>query len=149
MIMAQLASLLVTGWLVWSAVVSFRLSRQPARVLIGHSFWVEVLALLCCGTIMVAFELASGRTVGWEALRSPLRTARIAVWLAPIAILLARLSPLALVGAIVFLVGTTRMLYSEWAEDGAEFADGLAPSHALWRSQFRPRWWPCGWELLS
>jgi hypothetical protein len=120
--LAQLASLLVTGWLVWTAVGLFRLSGRSPSALIGHSFWVELLALLCCGTILIAFELASGRALGWEALRSPLRTARIAVWLAPMAILLSRLSPLALVGALVFVIGTTHLLYSEWAEGTAKFA---------------------------
>jgi len=120
--MAQLASLLVTGWVVWSAVMFFRLSGRSARALIGHSFWVEVLALLCCASIMIAFELVSGRAQGWEALRTPLWSARIAVWLTPIAILLSRSSPLALVGALVFVVGATRLLYSNWAEGGAEFS---------------------------
>lgn len=112
---AQLASLVATGWIVWSVVASSRWHPQSLAGLVTQAFVVAMLALVSTATLMTAFQLLGARSLGFDALRTSLRTARPAVWLAPTAILVLRWSPVALGAALVLVVSTTEMLYAQWA----------------------------------
>jgi hypothetical protein len=113
---AQLASLVATGWIVWSVAASSRSHRQSLAGVLIEAVVDALLAFLCSGTLMTAFQLMSAYSVGFDALRVSLRTARTSIWLAPTAILLLRLSPLAIGAALAFVIDITQMLYSQWGE---------------------------------
>lgn len=113
---AQLASLVATGWIVWSVAASSRPHKQSLAGVVTESAADALLALVCAGAIMTAFQLVSARSMGADALRISLRTARTSIWLAPTAILLSRLSPLAVGAALALVIDITQMLYSQWAE---------------------------------
>jgi hypothetical protein len=80
------------------------------------------LAFICSGTFMAAFQgmtafqLASARSLGFDALRISLGTARTSVWLAPTAILLSRASPFAVGAVLALVIGITQLLYFQWSE---------------------------------
>jgi hypothetical protein len=112
----QLASLAVSGLIVWRAASSTRLVRPTLAGAAAQACGIALLALLCSGAIMIAFQLVSGRSLGLETLRSSLRTGRTALWLAPIAILISRLPAVALAAALVFAISATQLLYFRWLE---------------------------------
>jgi hypothetical protein len=113
---AQLAALAVSGLIVWRAALSTRLVRPTLAGAAGQACGIALLGLLCSGAIMIAFQLLSGRSLGFETLRISLRTARTALWLAPIAILISQLPAVALGAALVFAISATQLLYSQWLE---------------------------------
>src|SRR5580704_7764185 len=80
---AQLASLVATGWIVWSVAASSRSHRQSLAGVLIEAVVDALLAFLCSGTLMTAFQLMSAYSVGFDALRVSLRTARTSIWLAP------------------------------------------------------------------
>jgi len=114
-LLAQSASLLATGLIVWTAAASSRFGRESSAGVAGHALGVALLALLCSGTIMLVFQLVSARSLQFGALRISLGTARTAVWLAPVAILFARFSPAALCAALVFTISATKLVHFERA----------------------------------
>jgi hypothetical protein len=128
-LLAQLASLAATGWIVWSVASFSRPHPQSLFGIITQAAAYVVLAFVCSGIFMTGFQLASARSLGFDALRISLRTARTAVWLAPTAILLSRSSPVAVGAALTLVIGTTQMLYSQWAE--LEGAAGPLPARAF------------------
>jgi hypothetical protein len=113
---AQLAALAVSGLIVWRAALSTRLVHPTLAGVAGQACGIALLGLLCSGAIMIAFQLLGGRSLGFETLRISLRTARTALWLAPIAILISRLPAVALGAALVFAISATQLLYSQWME---------------------------------
>jgi hypothetical protein len=113
---AQLAALAVTGLIVWRAALSTRLVHPTLAGAAGQACGIALLGLLCSGAIMIALQLLSGGSLGFETLRISLRTARTAVWLAPIAVLFYLLPAAALAAALVFAIATTQLLYSRGPE---------------------------------
>jgi hypothetical protein len=112
----QVASLAAAGWIVWALVGSSRSQPRSLAVVVTIAVVYALLAFLSTAAFMTAFELFSARSRGFDALRVSVKTAQPAVWLAPTAILLSRLSPVAVGAALVLVVSTTRMLYAQWAE---------------------------------
>jgi hypothetical protein len=125
---AQLASLAVTGCIVWSVAVSSRRHPQSLAGMVTQAGVDTLLAFVCSGTLMTAFQLASARSLGFDALRISLRTARTSIWLAPTAILLSRSSPVAVGAALALVIGIAQMLYSQWSE--LESVAGPAPARS-------------------
>jgi len=115
-LLTQLASLVATGWIVWSVAASFRPHPHSLVGVVTEAAADALLAFVSAGAIMTAFQLVSARSMGADALRISLRTARTSIWLAPTAILLSRLSPLAVGAALALVIDITQMLYSQWAE---------------------------------
>jgi hypothetical protein len=128
-LLAQLASLAATGWIVWSVASFSRPHPQSLFGIITQAAAYVVLAFVSSGIFMTGFQLASARSLGFDAIRISLRTARTAVWLAPTAILLSRSSPVAVGAALTLVIGTTQMLYSQWGE--LEGAAGPLPDRAF------------------
>jgi hypothetical protein len=113
---AQLGSLAATGCIVWLLAVRSRPHVHSLPGAVTQSVVVGLVAFVCSGMFMTAFQLATARSLGFDALRTSLPTARTAVWLAPTAILLTRSSPFAVGAALALVIGTTKMLYFQWAE---------------------------------
>jgi hypothetical protein len=123
---AQLASLVATWWIVWSVAEFSRLHPQSLAGVVTEAAVYTLLAFVCSGTFMTLFQLASARSLGFDALRISLATAQSSVWLAPTAILLSRSSPFAVGAALVLVTSTTQLLYSQWA--ALESAAGPPPA---------------------
>ena len=126
---AQLASLLAAGWVVWPVAASFRLPRQSVFSVAAHALALALLALLASAAVMAAFQVASAGSLEFDRLRTPLRTAQTAIWLAPIAILFPRSPVAALIVTLVFTISATELFYSEWAESA-----GSARPHTQFRA---------------
>src|SRR5271170_221318 len=125
---AQLASLAATGWIVWSVAASSRPRRQSLAGVLTEAVVDALIAFLCSGAFMTAFQSVSTHFLRLEALRISLRTARTSIWLAPTAILLLRLSPLAIGAALALVIDITQMLYFQWEE--LESVAGAPPARS-------------------
>ncbi len=112
--LAQLASLAATGWIVWSIAVRAGPHPQSLPGVVIQAVMVGLLAFVCSGIFMTAFQLVNARRLGFDTLRVSLRTAQPSIWLAPTAILLSRWSPFAVGAALALVIATTQMLYSQW-----------------------------------
>jgi len=113
--LAQLASLAATGWIVWSVAADFRPHPHSLAGEVTEAVVDALLAFLCSGVFMIVFQSVSAHSLGADALRISLRTARTSIWLTPTAILLSRLSPLAVGAALALVIDITQMLYTQWA----------------------------------
>jgi hypothetical protein len=114
LLLAQFAGLLATAWLVWTTSVSPRLAHQPVARLIREAFKHVLVAGVASVAITLGLYLLISRSSSIDALRMALRTSATAVWFAPATILLSAMSPAALGAALVLVVSTTRLLYSQW-----------------------------------
>jgi hypothetical protein len=113
-----------------------RSSRAHTQTLAGIVIQAGVYALLafiCSGTFMTAFQVVSTRSLGFNALRIPLRTARTSIWLAPSAILIARSSPVAVGAVLALVIGITQLLYSQGPELESVAGPQAARSHTWLR----------------
>jgi hypothetical protein len=114
MLIAQVAGLFATAWIVWSMAVLPRLSQQPLAEIVRTAL---VYAMFACGSgaaITLVLYLAIARTIRHDAVLLAVRTSATAVWFAPAAILLTALSPAAIGAALVLVVSATRLLYDQW-----------------------------------
>jgi hypothetical protein len=112
----QLAGLYATGYVVWFAVVFPRLHNHS---LMGVAMWAtaeSLLAFLCSLAILMSIHWAATRSMGFDGRRMALQTSRTAIWFAPAAILLFRLSPAAFGAALVLVISATGTLCSQWLE---------------------------------
>ncbi len=112
----QLVGLYATASFIWFTVVFPRLHNHS---LIGAATWAlaeSLLAFFCSLAILMAIHAAVTRSMGFDGLRMALQTSRTAVWFAPAAILLFRLSPAAFGAALVSVISVTGTLCSQWVE---------------------------------
>ena len=144
---AQIASLFVTGCVVWAVV----LSLDPVPITIGWVLGLSLLAWFCCSGMFAGLHFLCAEPITAQTGRTLLRTSTMAVWFTPAAILLAEYSPAAMVAWLIVVVGATRVLYSEWkfAQEEPErplpapsvhqlFEDYAHPSPALFK-QLAPK----------
>jgi hypothetical protein len=129
----QLASLLVTAWVIWKiAIIPFvPLGLGTAGFLpqtIFLAVWYSLAALLLSGAITFLLLLAVRRIERTETIRVTLRTCAAGVWFAPAAILLGSSSPLATTVALVLVVSVTRVLYSQWRMTPQQARSELSPA---------------------
>lgn len=116
--LAQIVSLLVTGFLIWNTTVRPQLLFLPLADVAARALLFAVLAWLLAGAITLGlYFLVPGLRSG-RMLASALRAAFVGVWFAPACILLSHLSPASLAAALILVVAATRMLYTEWVEWG-------------------------------
>ncbi len=111
--LVQVASLFATGWMVWLNTISPRLHRYSWATLIGSALGYTVFACAASAAITIGLLLAIRRERG-EIVWGTLRTSAAGAWFAPAIILLSQFSPASLTAALVLVVTTTRLLYSEW-----------------------------------
>jgi len=107
---AQIASLFVTGCVVWIVL----LSLDPLPITFGWVLGLSLLAWFCCAGMFAGMHFLFAEPITARNGRTLLRTSTIGVWFTPAAILLAEYSPAAMVAWLIVVVGTTRVLYSEW-----------------------------------
>jgi hypothetical protein len=127
---AQVASLFLTGLLIWNSAVRPQLVFLPLSTVVAHALLYAGLAWFFSAVITFGLCLfvpgkESGRVV-W----SVFRAAAVGVWFAPACILLSQLSPASLAAAMVLVIAATRLLYSEWTA-GRPPAPAPAPTPAL------------------
>lgn len=94
--------------------VAPKLGRHPFADIVRQALQHALLACLASVAITLCLYLLIARSGRTDALVSALRTSSTAVWFAPATLLLTDLSPLALGAALVLVVSTTRLLYSQW-----------------------------------
>lgn len=114
LLLAQFAGLLATAWVVWTTSVGPRLTHQPLARLVKEALQHTLVAVGASAAITLGLYLLISRSSRIDALRVALRTSATAVWFAPATILLSAMSPAALAAALVLVVSTTRLLYSQW-----------------------------------
>jgi len=116
MLIAQVAGLFATAWLVWSAAVLPRLSQQPLADIVRSALLHTLFACGSGAAITLVLYLAIARSIRHDAVLLALRTSATAVWFAPAAILLTALSPAAIGAALVLVVSATRLLHDQWRQ---------------------------------
>src|SRR5229473_7275635 len=116
MLIAQVAGLFATAWIVWSVAVLPRLSYQPLAQIVLSAFLHTLFACAAAVTITLLLYFAISRTIRHDTVLVALRTSATAVWFAPAAILLTALSPAAIAAALVLVVSATRLLYDQWRQ---------------------------------
>ena len=114
MLVVQVGGLLATAWLIWSISLLPRLEREPMANVVTQAVAYTLLACLASALIALSLYLLIARSFSEEAIRMGLRTSGTAVWFAAATILLAQLSPATLPAALVLVISTTRLLYSQW-----------------------------------
>jgi hypothetical protein len=110
----QVASLIVTASIIWVNGISPRLHRFSWATLIGTALGYTIFACGASAAITVGLLLAVPRTERGDIVWKTLRTSAAGAWFAPAILLLSQLSPASLAGAVVLVMTTTRVLYSEW-----------------------------------
>lgn len=114
MLVVQVGGLLATAWLIWSISLLPRLDREPMADVVAQALAYTLLACLASALIALSLYLLIARSFSDEAIRMGLRTSGTAVWFGAATILLAELSPATLPAALVLVISTTRLLYSQW-----------------------------------
>jgi hypothetical protein len=127
MLIAQVASLFATAWIVWSVAVLPRLSQQPLAQIVRSAFLHTLFACGAAVTITLLLYLAIARSIRHDTVLVALRTSATAVWFAPAAILLTALSPAAIAAAVVLVISATRLLYDQWRQFQPSEAAHLVP----------------------
>ena len=113
-LLAQVAGLLGTGWLVWSASLVPRLDRQPLAFVIAEALEYALMAWAWSAAITFLLFLMVPKSNRSEAAAIALRTASTAVWFGPATILLSMFSPATLAAALILVVNATRLLSVHW-----------------------------------
>ena len=114
MLAVQIGGLLVTSWIVWSVSLQPRLDREPLPDLVLQVLSYTLLVCLSAAVITLGLYVLVARSFDDDTIRMALRTSGTAVWFAAATILLAQMSPATLPAALVLIVSTTRLLYSQW-----------------------------------
>jgi hypothetical protein len=115
--LAQIASLLATGVIIWNATIRPHLMFERTSVIVIHALLYAVLAWFFSAVIVAGLWLFVPDRGAKELLSTTFRTASVAVWFAPACILLSQLSPASLVAALVLVIAATRLLYKEWVTE--------------------------------
>jgi hypothetical protein len=112
--LAQIASLLVTGVLIWNSAVRPQLVFLPLSAVVAHALLYAALAWFFSAVITFGLCLFLPGEQSSRVVWSVFRAAAVGVWFAPACILLSQLSPASLAAALVLVIAATRLLYSEW-----------------------------------
>jgi len=110
----QVASLLGTGWFIWNTTAAAQWFHISVQWLLLQSALAAGAAWAASAAITLTLYALAMQWERADAIKAALRTSAVAVWFAPAVILLSQLSPMALAGALVLVIYTTRLLYSQW-----------------------------------
>lgn len=113
-LLAQILSLLATGWVMWRMWSGPRSASQSFGGLLLTSVTFTLLAWIWSAGIALLLHLAIRRVEKVDILGATLRTSTAAVWFAPATILLSSLSAWSIPAALVLVINATRLLYAEW-----------------------------------
>ena len=131
-LLAQVAGLFATGWVVWSVAVLPRLGWLPLSSVLGEALTHALIACAASVFITAGLYLLIARSSRRDAFGAALRASSTAVWFAPAALLLSALSPVFLAAALALVIGATRLLYLEWRVIHPEHADAGASVERDW-----------------
>jgi len=112
----QIAGLCATGWVVWHVAILPRLASESLPGILSGALVCALIAACSSAWIALGMYLVISRHLSTDAFRLALRTSATAIWFAPATILLSALSPAALAAALVLVVSTTRLLFSQWLQ---------------------------------
>ena len=115
-VLLQLASLLCTGIFLWKTASTAHWLQLSIRWLMLQSALAALAAWLASAGITITLYALVIQGERKDRIRAALRTSSVAVWFAPAVILLSQLSPVALAGALLLVIYTARLLYSQWRE---------------------------------
>ncbi len=107
----QVAGLAGTAYFVWMRSIAPRLPERDLSLIVIDAFRYSVMAWALSAALLLGLCAVVARR---GALGLALRTSRVAVWFAPASLLLVDLSPAFVVPALVLVVSTTRLFYSQW-----------------------------------
>ncbi len=110
----QVASLLGTGWFIWNTTAAAQWFHISVKWLMLQSALAAGAAWAASAAITLTLYALAMQWERADAIKAAVRTSAVAVWFAPAVILLSQLSPMALAGALVLVIYTTRLLYSQW-----------------------------------
>src|SRR5947209_6950048 len=99
----QAASLLFTGWFIWSTVRAAQWLHVPVKWLLIQSAIAAGVAWIAGAAITLTLYVLAMQWERVDVVRAALRTSAAAVWFAPAVILLSQLSPAALAGALMLV----------------------------------------------
>lgn len=118
LLLAQIAGLAATGWLVWNQSVAPRLAWQGlAGILAKASFYVLLTWVLSAIiTFWVYLIVADEEPV--NLIGASLGAAAPAAWFAPAIILMSTLSPAGIFGSLALIVTASRLLVHGWLPTG-------------------------------
>lgn len=111
---AQIASLAVTGLIIWNATIRPHLMFERPAVILVSALLYATMAWFFSAIIVAGLWIFFPDTESGQLLPTTFRTASVAVWFAPACILLSQLSPATLLAAMVLVILATRLLYKEW-----------------------------------
>jgi hypothetical protein len=112
--LVQVASLLVTGVLVWNSAVRPQLLFLPLMDVLARALAFALLAWILSACITAGLYYIVPGLRSTDVVASAIRSAMVGVWFAPACILHSHLSPASLAAALILVVAATRLLYSEW-----------------------------------
>jgi hypothetical protein len=139
----QLASLLITGWLLWRPYWVGHFAHSPIGMLLRAAAFATV-ACIAAGLITLVLYLLMRQDPEYVAL-GPLSTSTAAIWFAPAVILFAERSPAAIVAALALVVTATRVLYDQWQLSLVAAGEEVPPE--LFSRYWTPT--PSFWRLLA
>ena len=134
----QVASLALTGWVLWGARLAPHLNRISLFDLVTRAAAYALAAGAAGAAITLVLFLGAREWEREDIFRATLRTSRSAVWFAPAVILFTALSPAATAAAAVLVVSATRLLYPRVAHDASRHRRLHRRKYCLRRSQFPP-----------
>jgi hypothetical protein len=109
----QVASLLLTGCVIWIAVAASPSPGDTVWIVVVRAFGFAVAAWAWSAVMLGWLYFFFAETIP-DHRRHILRTSTAAVWFAPAIILLTESSAASLFAALVLVINTTRILYSDW-----------------------------------
>jgi hypothetical protein len=113
-LLAQIASLIATAWIVWNVTALPGTAFLAPASAIWAAVEFTLLAWLWSAAVALALQFAIRRVERVDLAGATLRTSLVAVWFAPATLLLYRFSAATLAAALVLVVNATRLLYSQW-----------------------------------
>ena len=111
---AQVLSLCATAAILWFTHFRPRLRHVTLEALIGQAIGFSLLVWCWAAAIAIALFLAVPHNQRRDSIAAALRTSATAVWFAPAILLVSGLNPSAIAAALVLVVSSSRLLYSEW-----------------------------------
>ncbi len=133
----QLASLAVTGWLLWGARLASRWGTISPFDLILRAVAYSCIACTAAAAITLVLYRFCGADDAEGLARAALRASRAAVWFAPSVILFTVYSPAALFAAGMLVVSAARLLQYEW-RSARPAEPEAAPAGLFARVEFPP-----------
>jgi hypothetical protein len=114
LLLAQMAGLAATGWMVWTNSVAPRLAWQSLGNIAARACFYVLLTWASSAVIALLIYQVVADEEPVDLVGVSLRSSAAAAWFAPAIILLSTLSPAGLFCSLVLIVNTSRLLILGW-----------------------------------